>query len=318
MTGQEVVLDLLRYIGVYGFTPIENDQALNKPGLDQDDIRRAIAALNSGLQTIQKYGPQALKQDQRACFLNDPTTVQVAVIAHNGQSCDLSTTAPAWMLGCSILIDGDSDLNRIMDITGNMLSLLRGYRGTSGAKSAMVYADCAPLDADIMAVMDPVNGSQIFGSVTNRNTLNYADIDTFERYQRVLATQASPTNQIGIPELWYVERRRQGELLLRVTPLPGSGVNVTFQAKLRAERVDQGILDLTGGPDPGYEFTSLHDDDVESVLLPISRWRFFTHPALKNAETRAAVKLEYDEAMLALKHGVVFEPQVVANHADYI
>ena len=61
--------------------------------------------------------------------------------------------------------------------------------------AATVYADCAVLDADIMSVLDPVNASQIMGSVTNRSTLHYADIDSFQRYQRVLATQASPTNQ---------------------------------------------------------------------------------------------------------------------------
>jgi hypothetical protein len=58
VTGQEVVLDLLRYIGVTGFSAVANDQKLNRPGLDDDDVRRAIQAINSGLQTIQKFGPQ--------------------------------------------------------------------------------------------------------------------------------------------------------------------------------------------------------------------------------------------------------------------
>jgi hypothetical protein len=76
MTGQEVILDLLRYIGVTGFTAVANDQRLNRPGLDNDDIRRAFAALNSALQTVQKYGPQALKDDERAAFFNNPATVR--------------------------------------------------------------------------------------------------------------------------------------------------------------------------------------------------------------------------------------------------
>jgi hypothetical protein len=113
VTGQEVILDLLRYIGVTGFTAVDNDQRLNRPGLDNDDIRRALAALNSALQTIQKYGPQSLKDDERAAFFNNPTSVQIVALVTNGQSATLSAPPPAWMVGCSILVPGDSDMNRI-------------------------------------------------------------------------------------------------------------------------------------------------------------------------------------------------------------
>jgi hypothetical protein len=318
MTGQEVILDLLRYIGVTGFTAVANDQRLNRPGLDNDDIRRALAALNSVLQTVQKYGPQALKDDERAAFFNNPANVAITALVANGQSATLSAPPPAWMLGCSILIAGDSDINRIMDITGSDLSLLRGYRGPGGVVSATVYADCALLGADIAAVLEPVNGSQITGTLTNHKTLRHADIDTFLNFQREIASQASPANLVGIASIYHVERRRDGDLFLRVAPIPASAINVTFKAKLRAERVDEGIIDESGVSDPGYEFKSLNQDDVESILLPIARWKFFTHPALKNAEARQAVKMEYDEAILALRNGASFEPNVAAEHVTYI
>jgi hypothetical protein len=318
VTGQEVILDLLRYIGVTGFTAVDNDQRLNRPGLDNDDIRRALAALNSALQTIQKYGPQALKDDERAAFFNNPTSVQIVALVTNGQSATLSAPPPAWMLGCSILVPGDSDMNRIMDITGSDFSFLRGYRGPGGVVTATVYADCALLGPDISAVLEPVNGSQITGIITNHKTLRHADLDTFINFQREIASQSSPANLVGIAELYHVERRRDGDLFLRVAPIPGSGMNVTFKAKLRAERVTEGIIDESGVSDPGYEFTSLNQDDVESILLPIARWKFFTHPALKNAEARQAVKMEYDEAILALRNGASFEPNVAAEHVTYI
>jgi hypothetical protein len=318
MTGQEVILDLLRYIGVTGFTAVDNDQRLNRPGLDNDDVRRAIAALNSALQTIQKYGPQSLKDDERAAFFNTPTTVAITAVLTNGQSASMAAPPPAWMLGCSILVDGDSDMNRIRDITGNDFSFLRGYRGPSGAHSATVYADCALLGPDIDAVLEPVYGSQITGTLTNRKQLIYADLDTFTNFQREIASQASPSQLVGQASIYHVERRRDGDLFLRIAPIPASAFNATFKAKLRAERVTETILDQSGVSDPGYEFSSLNQDDVESVLLPIARWRFFTHPALKNAETRQAVKMEYDEAMLALTRGAVFEPSVATTRATYI
>lgn len=316
MTGQECVLDLLRYIGVTGFAAVENDQKLNRPGLDTDDIRRALAALNSGLQTIQKWGPQDLKQGERAAFFNDPAAVIISTIVHNGMGATCSTVPPAWMLGCSALFSGDSDLNRIMDITGSDFSLLRGYRGPSGATTATVYADCALLNPEVAAVLEPVYGSQDVSGVThNRQLRPAADLNEFNYWQR---NDNTPGRLVGIPERYIVERRRDGDVLLRITPMPGSSFNATFEAKLRAERIDEDILDTAGGPDPGYEFVSLDQDEVESTLLPIARWRFFTHPALKNAETRAAVKFEYDEVMSALKSGTTFESSVKANHAEYI
>jgi hypothetical protein len=318
MTGQEVILDLLRYIGVTGFTAVDNDQRLNRPGIDNDDIRRALAALNSAFQTIQKHGPQSLKDDERAAFFNNPTTVAIIAILTNGQSGSMASPPPSWMLGCSILIDGDSDMNRIRDITGNDFSFLRGYRGPSGAHSATVYADCALLGPDIDAVLEPVYGSQITGTLTNRKQLVYADLDTFANFQRETASQASPSQLVGQASIYHVERRRTGDLFLRIAPIPASAFNATFKAKLRAERVTESILDTTGGDDPGYEFTSVHDDDVESILLPIARWRFFTHPALKNAETRQAVKMEYDEVILKLTGGQVFEPVVATERVTYI
>lgn len=316
MTGQEVVLDLLRYIGVTGFAAVDNDQRLNRPGLDDDDIRRALAALNSALQVIQKYGPQALKEGERAAYFGVPTHVAIMVIVTNGQSATLSGTVPSWMIGCSILIDGDADMNRISDISGSDISLVRGYRGPGGVVGATVYADCALLNPDIKAVVEPVYGSQSVNGIANNQRLDPAvSYDEFTRWQR---EQGLASRQIGIPSKYIVERRRSGELFLRITPMPGSSFNATFQAKLKPERVEESILDTAGGADPGYEFTSLSEDDVESVLLPIARWKFFTHPALKNAESRGSVKAEYDEVMVGVRSGVVFEVSVKSERTKFI
>jgi hypothetical protein len=319
MTGQEVILDLLRYIGVTGFAAIDNDQVLNRPGVDNDDIRRAIAALNSGLQTIQKWGPQNLKYGERAAFYNDPSQLTLATVALEGQSATATTTPPAWMLGCSVLLEGDGDVNRIMDITGDTISLLRGFRGNTASNvGATVYADCATLNEEIGAVLEPVYGSP------NLRLSPAKDLDDFQRFaQRCwrsmgAAVETTPNSQPGFPQLYYVERRRAGDLFLRVAPMPGSRFNATFQAKLRAERVDDSIVDTEGGDDPGYEFSSLHADDVESVLLPIARWRFFTHPALKDAEARIVVKAEYDDVMAALRSGTVLESVVKTERVEYI
>lgn len=320
-SAQKVVLDLLRYIGVTGFTAVANDQILNQPGLDTDDVTRAIAAVNSGLQTIQKYGPQSMKYGRRSAYYSAPTTLIMSVAQGLGLTV-AATTPPAAMKGCTVMIDGDTDINRCMAISGNNLSFLRPYLGaTNAAVSATIYYDCASLDADVQAVLEPVHGN-------NKVRLFEAqDIDRFERLrnrvwawdwpQGYIGSVDAISTSLGTPALYMVERQRDGTPFLRITPMPPSPFDVTFQAKLRAERITATVLDQTGVSDPGYYFVSLHDDEVESMLLPIARKRFFTHPALKNSESRTAVDEEFKEVMTLLRNGIALKPSVGRSRARY-
>ena len=257
---------------------------------------------------------------ETAVFYNDPTEVSLSVVTLNGQSAVATTTPPAWMLGCSIIIAGDSDVNRIIDITGLNLSLLRGYRGVSGLDHRSCLCRLRIAQPDNGAVLEPVWASQVEGLISNiqRRMRPARSLSDFYAFQRFLATQAQPGNLIGRPVMYYVERRRQGDIFLRISPMPGTGVNVTFQGKLLAERVDQSIINVLTGDDPGYQFQTLRPDEVESLLLPIARWRFFSHPALKNAESRATIKQEYDDVMVSLRNGTVFESWVKTERVTYV
>lgn len=319
MTVQEVVLDLLRYIGVTGFAPLSGANALNRPGLDTDDINKALSAVNQALQEIQKYGPQSLKEGERAAFLNNPTLFAINVSAITGQSATFPSPPPSWIAGCSILIQGDTDLNRVVDITGNDISLLRGYRGpTATGVSATVYADCAHLQDDITAVVEPVIISP------NQPIRKARDITEFMRLTESLSHQTTigqgygTTKPVGAPMLWITETRFDGSIYLRFNPMPNVATNATFQAKLAPQRVDVGDLDITGvGTDPASTF-NLRDDHIESVLQPLARGKFLSHPALKNQETRSAIREAYNSVMLRLENGSAFETSVAANHVVYI
>lgn len=333
MTGQDVVLDLLRYVGVTGFTSIENDQALNRPGLDNQDVTRALAATNSALQTVQRWGPQNLKFKYTSAFFQAPAQITLATINQGDSTATTTAPPPSWIFGCSIRIAGDNDVNRIDGVNGNNLTFLRAYTGVNSANVlCTVYSDCATIAANVQSILEPVFRSH------NHRMYPARDLDDFYRHWRHWwgwagwwgalyaggcvgdedALLSSPIIQQERRFMYYVERQRPGTVLLRIAPRPGHVMNVTFQAKLRAERVDASILNQTGGPDPGYIFSSLHADEVESILLPIARWRFFTHPSLKNAQARVAVKAEYDEVMITLKSGSTLESEVADNRATYI
>lgn len=324
-TAQSVVLDLLSYIGVTGFGAPDVDQALNQPGLDTSDTRRAIAAINSGLQAIQRYAPQSMKgsKSQRGALYAGPTTLIVNIV-HGARTCVASTVPPAAIKGCTILIDGDGNINRVAALpSGNNITLVRPYLGaTNVAAGITIYYDCATLDADVQAVEKPV-----FGNPGRIELIKAEDLQQFEQLRQLgwvqewpngyIGTVESVANRIGTPALYLVEAQRDGTVLLRVTPIPPSDFNVTFTPKLRAERITIAVVDETGATDPNYYFM-LHDDQVESVLLPIARYRFFTHPALKNAESRGAVKAEYDEVYAALTNGQTLEPETASSAAEYI
>lgn len=318
MTAQEVVLDLLRFIGVTGFAPPQNDQRLNRPGLDDDDTRKALAAVNTALSTIRDNGPQSLKQGERAAYFGAPANLIITAIAPTGRSATSSTVPPAWMLGCSALLEGDIELNRITDIVGNQISLLRGYRGALPNLTMIVYFDCSLLGDDIAKVLKPVHGAP-----------PHIEVDLTDDYRKFNETQRrfwSPSNAIwdglprqpGAPRMAIVERRRNGQLFLRVTPMPGAPYNLTFQAELNPEQIDEDALDTTGATDPGYEFESLRPNEVPSLLLPLARWEFFQHPALKNNESRQTMKLAYDAVMRKLTTGNAFESSVPNSRVKYI
>lgn len=322
LTAQAVVLDLLQFIGVIGFIPVANEQALNQPGLDTADTNRALAAVNSALQTIQKWGPQDLKYARRSADFIAPATISLTVT--NGSKTAVAASPPAARnKGCSALITGDTDLNRIMDISGTTVTLLRAYLGNSAAGvNATVYCDCVALTDDVQAVAKPVYGTN------NIELIKARDIDDFERIRirswcninnAYLGTLETITTAIGIPVRWITERQRNGTPFLRIAPMPPLAFNATFQAKLRAERVTGTVLDLSGATDPGYFFNSIHDDEVESLLLPIARWRFVSaHPSVKNTETAQRLAAEYKEVMDGLKSGTTFEAAVPDDHASYI
>lgn len=321
LSAQKVVLDLLRYVGITGFTAVANEQSLNQPGIDDDDVNRALAAVNSALQTIQKHGPQDLKFARRSAYFRTPESIANIGVTNGLRAATSGVALSSWMVGCSVMLTGDSELNRIMSITGTAVTLLRAYLGTTGVVGGTVYADCALLDNDVSTVLEPVLGT---GNLILRKA---PDIDEFERLRtrcwchagtNYVGTLASITTAIGTPCLWMVERQLGGIPFLRVSPMPPTAFVATYQAKLRAERITATVLDQTGATDPNYYFQSLHDDEVESLLLPIARWRFFTHPALKNSESRGSVKADYDEVYATLKAGTIFESSEGTTRATFI
>lgn len=401
LTRQQLVLDLLAYIGVSGF----GVGGGGDDPTDDNDLTKALIAVNAALQLIFDKGPGSIKTDQRSGVLNVPTAI-VLNCASNG--CVFVSGQESWMEGCSVQIDGDSVMNRIARMSGGVqlvvagvttiynvttlfngfvqynslgetnpsinslihhaatkwsfydagsdriykqipgnfahpwdvpqwldggtgdpvsikvtrypflsiaaeVELLRSYSGADGNHAATVYCDSIPLDGSIRAVIEPV---ELF-----RNNVRYSKLvpaqskAMFDRYFQ--SRSNPPLNFIGTPSTYFVEKRRN-VLYLQVAPAPAVAGNVGFGVYLKPERVTLDDLATDGGDDPGTPFESLDDDQIESLLVPIARWKFFVHPSLLNNEQRNSVKTEHDEAIMRLSGGQGISPSVSATRVKYV
>jgi hypothetical protein len=130
---------------------------------------------------------------------------------------------------------------------------------------------------------------------------------------------------VGIPHDYRVEQRKDtanlgGSLYLSVNPMPTVAGNINYDVHLRPMPINRDLdLNEEGGDDPLAQIESLQPDMIESYLIPIARWKYVAaHPNIQNRETRAALKNEYDEAMLRLRNGASLDPQINAVRAVYI
>lgn len=304
MTGQEVLLDLLGYIGIKTFTPGGGSNALNRPNVSTGDINRGLSAINAALQEIQVKGPTEFKQDRRSVTLYAPTPVTLTVT--DPVTITMTAGQQDWMVGCSIKIDGDPYQNEIVGVSGPDISLLRAHPGSPGSNvGAVVYCDAVLLESDVGAVLEPVE------MPPNRRLTpanSRADFDRFTYQNNQESTPAtSITKSVGTPSLYWVEPyyslvQNYLPLYIRVNPMPGSQTSLIFRAERKTERVGGSIYG-SDDTDPDYEFTSVPADMVESILLPAARYYFTAHPSFKNKESRQAIVDQYKQAMDSITVG---------------
>lgn len=319
MTGQELLLDLLGYVGIQTFKTFGNSAALNRPSVRAGDIRRGLAAINAALQHIYEKGPTEFKQDRRSVKLYAPTPV-ILTIAGNG-IITMTTGKADWMVGCSIQISGDPYQNEILGFSGNDVSTLRAHPGSPGTGiSATVYCDAVLLENDVKSVLEPVE------LPPNRRLTpaqSRADFDHFSYQSNSSSTPAtSVTKGVGSPIIYWVEPyyslvQSYLPIYIRVNPMPNQLYSLIFRAEHKPENVDESIYGAND-QDPGYEFTSVPADQVERILLPIARYHFMAHPNFKNREARQSITDEAKEVLDSLTVGSAnFSPSRRAVRARY-
>lgn len=253
---------------------------------------RIISDLNRSLQEIYSLHPKAwLSTDHRAEQVRAPVSVTLDVTAGSKTIANLTTSA-AWMVGCTIVIAGDAAQNMLIQSEGASFSLLKPYQGSTGAGVAgTVYQDVLHPGTDVEQVMAPVMAE---GHWELRPVNHERDRQTAESGDQLYPLSWT-TRPIQTPAAYIVERNfdySTGAITarLRFSALPPAAFVCSFQAKI--------VAGMTTVTDLADTRTLVPFDLVDSVLLPMVRWKFASWPQFTG--DAGALKADYDAALVML------------------
>lgn len=279
----------------------------------EDDI---LLNINATLMEVYTQAPDDwLSRVPRAEVVKAPTTVSITTT----QDSKAVTFADyqSWMLGCTIIIEGDSAQNQITIDAAAPVSLVKPFNGTSGTHTARVYHDAITLLADVIEIGSPVMLDQQWELIP---AAAIRDLQTFQpgdfRGYGYGATRR-PTwggnyplrttdKRVVRPESFMVNRRfaynAAQTLQFGLSSLPDSRYTLDYQAK-----VFPFVSSLSDTTRP--EYLPFRYD--EAILLPWLRYNFSAHPNVTISQ--AQLKPRFDQAVVMLKsiEPQQFHPQIV-------
>ena len=299
MTVREAVKAMFRYLRT-------EQRVIPYVGTTYDDpVPDAVDALNGALQQMAVFAPLFAVKQQRSAWFRAPAAVAVGGLSHGALAATVASgTWPAWAAGCQVLLPGDAAMNRIVALSddGTVATLQFPHLSGTASGTATVHADCVELEADVIAVLEPVRPR---GS---RRTLlpaggreELASVDAAQETRYFVETALTP-----------------GAVKLRLM-LSGAVTEdlvLEFQARTAPAMVTVAdVYDAEGDPDedPGTALP-VAGGFVESIFLPLATDLFFSKPCITNHDVSPlrnedAVKLVRDQAQRALAMLEAMRPQ---------
>lgn len=302
-TCQVVGKRLLRDLGVVSLdasTPA-GQQFPIQPG-DLDDIAGVMTAT---IQELSDVGPTEARNRDTGAWLNAPTTVTVAVT--QGSNVIAITGFQAWMLGCTINIQGDNYNNEINDQT----HLSRPYLGGTGTTTGTVYGDCVQLDETIGQILDPVQIPPQWPLIAAGDRAQFMQI---AGYPLVTDANGAPygwpgwwftQKAIGRPVAWFVDSYYDSTKTylprrLRVGPMPDQIYSLAFRVGLNPIRIDTSDIDGAAHADPGTVIP-VPSTWVESIFIPMCRKRVSGLAQFRNAASLKEIDRAYAQAVKTMQ-----------------
>lgn len=289
MNVRDVVEHLYRYL-----RKEQRQLPLTDPDLD-DPLPEALAAVNAVLQRLAVRAPKFAVQRPMAALFHGPATVTVSGLVREGRT--VSCVAwPAWAAGCQVMLPGDALPNRILEVTGQVATLLYPHLAESTGGQAKVMADGVVLGPEVIAVLPPVRlrGGAELRPVNGKRALRAQGggvvRDDFGRLRRGPA-------EVG------------GTYHVESVMLPGMSLP-RFQLRLGTAVTAETVVEYDARCSLGW-VTANHvfndapvpvpAEHVESLFLPLVLQRFFSASVMRNADVPPLVAVQAQEAELLLE-----------------
>lgn len=261
-----------------------------------------LTAINGALQELYGEGGAWMRRRSLGLQLKAPTPVTIATTAdsHAGTI----TGWENWMEGCSIVINGGSVDNEILEhSTGGQVTLRFPFDGSTGSHSAIVYCDSYNLADEVTGVLKPVrimNGPRL-APVTDPDKLLMSPTleDDFGRH-RLVPNPPLPNGRlsdfVGTPQLYCCDSRAEDydkpSLRLRFGPPPDRSMMISYRATIAPPVIT--AADLVASPSPTVPVPAGY---AESVLLPIAVQRLVATPYFRDFPGKDEIARSYRAAI---------------------
>lgn len=217
---------------------------------------RMLTDLNAVLQQLYSGG----QQENKTAFIRAPATVTINNVTTQDTAITFSGFA-SYMLGCTILIEGDWRENRLVKSNGT-LTLENPYLGSTGTNvSAQLHFDCTTVGIEIAKIYEPMSLDRKWSmTLVDRAVIDQLrfGLDRRRIQRPILAAIEAALDASGTPS------RR-----ILLDSLPDQDYILHFRADVRAPVVtawnDTRTALLPNGLD-------------DSILKPLVLLAFSTHP----------------------------------------
>lgn len=261
---QDLRKELLGMIGI-----------LDPEDADEQTLEEVLYCINSALQKLREYGDDIWGEEETGETIRDPATISNLTLTRGAKSLT-GNGLEAWMHGCTVVLDGDSLQNRILQTGAATYALAKPYTGQSAVGvGGTVYCDAVNCEPFVLDVRPPV-------ILAGNGELACADgfidlamgIGNFTDHGRKRSYKPWPLDLkkcVNSPEMYRVEVSNQydGSTVTRIVfdTLPPGLARLDFRTRRLAARVAS--LDST------VAYLIPHNYK-ESVLQPFCRYEFAT------------------------------------------
>lgn len=259
---------------------------------------RNSAVLNTINGTLEEmYGLSSpwVARDDRGITLKAPVTLDLTVTSDSVDAVIQEADWKDWMAGCSIIIAGQQNDNRIRNAERN-IKLRIPYDGESGTVSATVYHDSVTLDTDVMDVIEPVkiDGIPIPAVASTSSMIQTSSDRDFGFHKRTasylvksVADSASAPRAYAI-ESWRPTPNTAPVSRIMLTPAPSEKCYLEYSCKLTPPVVTS--LSSTDELPVPHKF-------VASIFMPIAEKRISASPFYRGVRSAESIAENYSMAL---------------------